>query len=661
MFGSLRDKAPLLLLLLGPLLLFPGALPGPRVVSADDHLSVHVAYQEAAGGRVRHPHLSDPALQFEPLRRVVQRSLRRGEAPLWNPDLYGGAPLLADAQSMPASPVTLAHLAFEEDTAQDVGVAWVLLFTGLGAALLCRRLGVGPGAAALAGLAAMTGPFPMVWLLHPQAATFAWAPWLLLAIEAASPVGAALSTFGLLTGGHPGTAAHVLGLGAGWWALRSRRGAPLIGLLVGALLSAPLTAPFLSEALRSSTAAERGGNQLEPRQLLDLLWPGWLGHPARDDWAGPGSWADGQLHPGLGALALALFGGRRALGLWLGWALLVLFALTGLPGPINHARLGGEAALLLALAAGLGADRLPQKALPVVLFGLLATGVWARRDDQGSLPPEAHAPAPAAWTARLGAAVGADGPDAGRVIGLGWMLQPNTGSLVGLRDLRGYDLPVSVETHRLMTALNPRPRGPWYPIDTLPPRPLLDFAAVRAVISEAPLEGLEPIEVGPAPVAVSALDPDAPRAWLAPSTRAVTSAEAALAAISADPEARAHPPVEGLPARGGEGPFLPLSLREEGDARLTLTLPEHAPGLIVVADAWAPGWRARVDGAPAAVLRVGGAFRGVWAGAEAKEIELYYRPDAWILGCRLGALGALGLLALLAARLRRALSGRRAP
>ncbi|MCK6519404.1 hypothetical protein L6R46_30600 [Myxococcota bacterium] len=38
----------------------PQLLLGP--VSADDHLSVHHAFQSEPGGRVRHPQLSDPAV-----------------------------------------------------------------------------------------------------------------------------------------------------------------------------------------------------------------------------------------------------------------------------------------------------------------------------------------------------------------------------------------------------------------------------------------------------------------------------------------------------------------------------------------------------------------------------------------------------------------------
>ena len=70
----MRTHWPLLLLLLIPMAMFPGAIPGPETVSANDHLSVHHAYQSSAGGRVRNPHLSDPALQFNALLQKMQAS-----------------------------------------------------------------------------------------------------------------------------------------------------------------------------------------------------------------------------------------------------------------------------------------------------------------------------------------------------------------------------------------------------------------------------------------------------------------------------------------------------------------------------------------------------------------------------------------------------------
>ena len=239
--------------------------------------------------------------------------------------------------------------------------------------------------------------------------------------------------------------------------------------------------------------------------------------------------------------------------------------------------------------------------------------------------------------------------DCGRVLGLSWALQPNTGALAGLRDLRGYDLPVSADTRRLMAALRPQPIAPWFPVETAPSAGLLRFAAVRVLLVEhgQPVPG-EPLDLGPAPLTAAAVDLDAPRAWLAHAAVPIGSAADALRVISRSPDARGRPPVEGLRAPVGGAPGVtPLRPQEEGTGQVRIDLSSVGSGLVVLADAWAPGWQVAVDGAPAACLRVGGYFRGVLATAGAQEAVFTYRPAGWRWGLRLGAVGLLGLLGLL--------------
>ncbi len=53
------------------------------------------------------------------------------------------------------------------------------------------------------------------------------------------------------------------------------------------------------------------------------------------------------------------------------------------------------------------------------------------------------------------------------------------------------------------------------------------------------------------------------------------------------------------------------------------------PCLLILAQPWAPGWRARVDGAPAPVVRTNVAGLGVVAPAGRHAVELDYRPWRW--------------------------------
>ncbi len=670
----------LALLLATPTLLYPGALPGPRVVSLDDHLSVHHAFQDIPGGVVHNPVLSDPAVQLKAIRRRVVEALSRGYAPLWNPDIFCGAPLLADGQTMVGSPVTWFRLVFPEDTAQDAGVWWLLTWSALGTFLLLKQLGAVPAGALSGALATMTGPFLAVWLQYPLAGSFVWIPWVLLALEhwkhGGSPIWVALAVTGMLGGGHPDPGFYGLALAIGWAAFHRRRLSTALALVIGCLLAAPFWLPLADQAARSVTLGARIGSRLQPAQLLDLLWPGWFGHPAGGGYHGPGAWEDGVIHPGLATLILAGLawrtpGARRWTGLWL---LTVAGAVVGLPGPFHHARLAQYGAWFLALGAGMGVGRLPRKFVWVAPLVVLIAGGWQRRLDRHTLPPEAHDPAPAAWTRVLRQRTGD-----GRVVGLGWLLQPNTGALAGLRDVRGYDFPVSKAWERFARAIDPDTHPLWYPIQTLTRENmrLLRFAAVRHVLSLDPVAGLDPVDIGTAPLTALALAPEAPRAWLAPRIDLVPDASTALLRLESGLSDRARPPVElpgpdGLPAdRPGlsriasaltylsapgraethAGAIMPVFVEERRPEEVVLSIEPEQVSLLVVADAWHPGWRVWVDGRPRPLYRVGGYFRGVVVFPGEQTVRMRYEPRGWVWGVRLFLAGVVILATWTSARL----------
>jgi len=84
-----------------------------------------------------------------------------------------------------------------------------------------------------------------------------------------------------------------------------------------------------------------------------------------------------------------------------------------------------------------------------------------------------------------------------------------------------------------------------------------------------------------------------------------------------------------------------LSVYEPQRVEIDVTL--ERPGLLVLADAYYPGWRASVDGRPAAILRTNRAMRGVALGAGAHHVVFSYAPASLRLGA---ALTVIGLIAL---------------
>ena len=80
--------------------------------------------------------------------------------------------------------------------------------------------------------------------------------------------------------------------------------------------------------------------------------------------------------------------------------------------------------------------------------------------------------------------------------------------------------------------------------------------------------------------------------------------------------------------------------------RVAITADVASPAVLVLADAFYPGWQATVDGVPAPILRANLMFRGLALAPGRHEIVFSYRPAAWRLGA---AISLVALAALVAA------------
>ena len=321
------------------------------VDTAAAQLPWRAALEEAGVARPeewpRNPGLWDQGVVFYPYYRWATRSWLEGDAPLWNPDVYAGAPGIGNPQAGIVDPQVWLLVALEAiggRAAFDWGfgaLGWLRLFAaGLGAYLLARKLGLRAAGGAVAGIGFGLSGYLVLWLGHPLGHVPPLLPWLLLALEAtrgsrpARAAGGASIALGLaILGGHPETSFYV-GLAGGLWALailreNLRAGAwALVGLGLGTALGGALLLPFLeylehsgAQLVRQDDVARRGQDLASLGILIVAIGAGfaWALRGERPDPATYEGVDAGEHGPAphlgrvLGALGLALTAGGAAL------------------------------------------------------------------------------------------------------------------------------------------------------------------------------------------------------------------------------------------------------------------------------------------------------------------------------------------------------------
>jgi hypothetical protein len=96
------------------------------------------------------------------------------------------------------------------------------------------------------------------------------------------------------------------------------------------------------------------------------------------------------------------------------------------------------------------------------------------------------------------------------------------------------------------------------------------------------------------------------------------------------------------PARGGE-----VRIIDYQTHTIELKTTSATPALLVLSEAYYPGWRARIDGQEAPVLRVDHALRGVVIPAGEHGVSFRYKPTWLVRGLWLTLVGLLGTSVLL--------------
>ena len=250
-----------------------------------------------------------------------------------------------------------------------------------------------------------------------------------------------------------------------------------------------------------------------------------------------------------------------------------------------------------------------------------------------------------------------------RVYGLEGALYPNTAAAYGLSDIRALDAMYPSGYLPLVRAsLLPAARGEFVGGSgpgTLRHHALLDVMNVKYVLSMTRLA--EPdltrgwrlvyddeIRIYQNPTVL-------PRAFVVHAVDVASSRDDALARLLApgfDPRARAilEEPPDGPPAIApAAGAIETVDVVAYGAHRVAGRARLAAPGVIVLADTFYPGWTATVDGRAATLHRANFLMRAIAVDAGTHEIEFAYRPTRFYVASAI-SLAALALALVAAAR-----------
>ena len=585
------------------------------------------------------PALSDPVWQFVPWLQLARRELRAGRLPLWNPYQDAGVPLLANLICGVASPLATPVLVAGVARAWNLSLLLRVLVAALGAFLWLRSAGRAPPSAAMGALMfALSGPF-IAWLEHPQTLVMAWVPWLLLAVErlASNPspysfAGTAVASLLVLTGGHP-EVALMAGLLAGAVAVRASH--DLRGLvrcvgagLLGLGLSAPVLLPF-AEYLHLGTALSGKGRHafvLPLAALVRFIRPhSAVGHPIEA--AVTVSFA-GLL---LAVAAVVLCRRRAGVIFWSGVAVAILLLTYDNPlarqvavhTPIYATRTLLLLPLALAFLAAAAFDEVRARissqrartvvtaALPLLVLGELlaaAHGVHA-------VSPPADVQATTPMIRFLQADHGVF-----RILPLHTFLPPNSATVFGLEDVRGYD---AIEPAGWLREREAIGRSTTLPTvtDVIEPWSLvrggkaLSFWNVKYLLLH-PQFRFDAAQWG------RSMGLDLALAYEGPDGRVFLNRDV-LPRVRCEGGGRAR-----------------LEYRDPQNWRMTVRSP--SPDVLVVANPFFPGWRASIDGTRVPLAMAAGEAIRIPIPSGVHRVELKYRPLSFDVG-----LGAAGLSVLL--------------
>ena len=328
-----------------PLLLFGSVTIGGKTMLPADNLFQWQPWASAAETlNVSQPQnalLSDLILENYPWKQFINESIRDGQIPLWNPNIFAGTPFLADGQHSAYYPFSLIFVLFPLAYAYGWFVVSQLWLAGVLTYILARVLGLRPSSSAAAGLIYQGSGFLLVSsAVFPMIlAAAVWLPLLLACIEkiirnnlhqegaGKSLPWAVLGSIALgiqILAGHIEITYYtllVMAFFALWrlvtlslqlarrtasdstppWTLRSVKAAGWLAsiVVVGLMFGAIQLIPFLEVGQANfregaATLDQVRGWGFPPRRILTLAMPDFFGNPADHEYLDVFSWESTQ-------------------------------------------------------------------------------------------------------------------------------------------------------------------------------------------------------------------------------------------------------------------------------------------------------------------------------------------------------------------------------
>lgn len=234
-------------------------------------------------------------------------------------------------------------------------------------------------------------------------------------------------------------------------------------------------------------------------------------------------------------------------------------------------------------------------------------------------------------------------------------LEPNTAMVYDLLDVRGYDVVRLKRYDELVDGVLTR-SGSHLKGATKPGEILNSLSVQYGLVATRDIALLDPILTSDgwtmvaedANVRIYENAKWQPRAWFTTKIQEVPDAAASLRAVRAETFSADIPVIEtgkNIPAQG-DAVFAPVVTNFSKGNQIVLQVNAPQAGYVVLADAYASGWTAQVDGQVQPILPANHALRAVAVSAGDHELRFEYHPRDFFWGwwLSLSSVAVLGLV-----------------